>query len=294
MICSINFFINVGADYFYRFCCRIKLSLSILLIFGFLFSDRSFAQEINIDEGKAQNLIVFIIGSFIDNSTTAGTGIIVGNDSDSLYILTANHVVRSRNRALSRLEVEFNFVRGKIAARVLENHDTSLDLAVLAVGLNEIGNADIPLNYQLLGNTSGLKVGDALYSVYDPNESKWISNVSPYLFRELDGNIITFEQSGLTEGFSGGGLFDASYRLVGIITQSSTVAIAQATSIEGALRRLETWRVPVNLKKARKPLSRWLWISGGVVAIGTTTVLLWPDKDPPNGNEFSDVPPRPQ
>ena len=201
---------------------------------------------------RAKNLIVVVSGDLSGTNDVFGAGIIVGMDADYLYIATANHVVRRGPREATNLKVEFQFLAGRVDAELEDVSDNTIDLAVLRVDRSQrtISIDEIP--FDLLGSSEGLQRADSVYTIGHPEGERWVDSLDPDRFERHDGLDLVFRSQTVAEGHSGGGLFDAQWRLVGMVKKHTTIR-AVATNIERIVEKLEDWRYPINLSHSGTP-----------------------------------------
>jgi hypothetical protein len=82
-------------------------------------------------------------------------------------------------------------------------------------------------------------------------DDRWFSNFEVNKLQDDELNVLGFSKSGVTQGASGGPLFDDGYRLIGMVTEVSGVK-ATALKIDAILALLSSWHVPVNLLEAKR------------------------------------------
>jgi S1-C subfamily serine protease len=112
---------------------------------------------------QAEEVVVMIAAE--GATPTLGAGIIFAADKDSLYIATANHVVRRGAMETRDLQVKLRaFSDTPFEATLLPHADAELDLAVLSVtalGKHRVVGCAFPRD--LLTDASALKRGDAVF-----------------------------------------------------------------------------------------------------------------------------------
>lgn len=156
-------------------------------------------------------------------STSCGSGIIVSQDADYLYIATNNHVVDGAKN----LTVTFND-ETTVSAEV-KGTDPSTDLAVIRVALDSI-EEDTMNNIKVatLGNSDNLKVGEA--SIAIGNALGYGQSVTTGCISALDRQVSVSDSSSGTNytaeliqtdaainpGNSGGALLNAAGEVIGI------------------------------------------------------------------------------
>jgi ankyrin repeat protein len=195
----------------------------------------------------AADPIVMISGSF-GGTPTFGAGITFGREKDRLYVVTANHVVRSGSTAATNLSARLRVAPVKdLAARLLAQFDPVLDLAVLSVdNLAAQGINVCSLSLDRLAVRDAAKRGDAVYPAGNPNGVAWSMPVRPDAVSEVSGDNVVFQSTLIARGHSGGGLISSSGQLIGMI-QADEPPYGRALNIYKVLQVLERWNYSIDL-----------------------------------------------
>lgn len=192
----------------------------------------------------ARRLVVTVRG---DN--VSGAGIVFALRQPFVYVVTADHVVRKGLEAFDGLKVGFESWPGEsLPAVLLESRDTNLDVAVLRVDLtgHNIPGSLLPAPASLTyAGIRHLQRGAPTYPIGHPQGRDWFVPGSPAKVYEAVGFEITVE-SACGEGHSGGGLFDPSWRLLGMLIKTDDF-VCTAVSFETVVEKLIHWRYPVDL-----------------------------------------------
>lgn len=203
-------------------------------------------------------------------SSQEGSGFVVSQDG---YILTNSHVITNAGRAAtvesaSRVYVEFKD-RDRVPAQVV-GWDVFDDVGVLRVDPSAHALVPVPL-----GDSSRVVVGEAVAAIGSPfgNESSLAVGVVSATQRSIQSLTSEYDvadaiqtDAPLNHGNSGGPLFDAEGRVIGITAQIRS----DSGTAEGV-----GFAVPIN--SARRSMSQL--ISTGRVAyafVGITTQDLTP------------------
>ena len=196
---------------------------------------------------KNPDLIVMINGQ-IGETPTFGSGIIFGRGKDRLYIVTANHVVRSGSAEAGNLQIKLKPLPAKdLKAKLLPQSDRELDLAVLTVeGLSAQGVDVCKLSPDWLEDPATVKRGQEVYPVGNPNGVAWGMPVKPDAISDVAGDSIVFQSTLIAHGHSGGGLLGASGRLIGMI-QADEPPYGRALAMGKILEVLRAWDLPIDL-----------------------------------------------
>jgi alpha-tubulin suppressor-like RCC1 family protein len=195
-------------------------------------------------EGMIKQLVVRI-----DADLEYGSGIILGASPDSIYIATADHVVRRGPRAAERVTVKFYGQENTpVAATLLPHRDGTLDIAVVSVSpLKGIPLDPAALPYDRLGNMEALGRGDPIYLLGHPNGLPWRMSTAPERLIGLrKGLFLDFESNLLAKGHSGGALLNDDRELIGML-KSDQSPYGEAVSIYAIARKLTEWNYPVKL-----------------------------------------------
>jgi serine protease Do len=143
----------------------------------------------------------------IINSNSSGTGIIFNSDDNGYYILTAAHV------ATSFATVYHDETKGMYDGSLV-NEDIVYDLAVVYIETNDV----LPV-YNLNIMTTPT-IGQDIYAIGNPmgKFNYVVTGVITYTdtgYRLLN-NVAFMHDAFVSEGFSGGGLFNLYGELIGI------------------------------------------------------------------------------
>lgn len=225
----------------------------LLLLAAMMFtlgtSGAGLAQDKNLEKSFAN--VVMLEGKLQGASgvtTTFGAGIVVGARANRIYIATANHVVRSGRTPATDITVRFRFLPGeKFSARLLDNKDADLDLAVLSI---TDANGEIPsseFDYTILGKTDALDRGGDVHPLGNPRGQAWGVAINPEKVDRKKANEITFQSSYIQPGHSGGALLNGCGDIVGLIVRDQPPN-GEAVRIEQVLQALRAWNYPVDLK----------------------------------------------
>ncbi|MCR4830008.1 MAG: trypsin-like peptidase domain-containing protein, partial [Pseudobutyrivibrio sp.] len=173
-------------------------------------------------------------GTFQQESTSAGSGIIVSQDDNNIYIATNNHVVSGAET----LTITFN--DGEAVEGNIKGTDSSCDLAVVSVALSDIKKDTLSaIKVATLGNSDETVVGEA--AIVIGNAMGYGTSVTNGIISAKDrevsitddqGNAVsnTFIQTNaaVNPGNSGGALLNANGEVIGIVS-----AKLSDTTVEG-------------------------------------------------------------
>lgn len=150
--------------------------------------------------------------------TSSGSGIIVGENDTELLIATNYHVVAEAK------ELTVNFINGAEVNAVVKGTDSDMDLAVIAVPLDELDEETLrEIAVAKLGDSDALKLGEPVIAIgnalgYGQSVTGgWVSALNREVELE-DGSIGTFIQTdaAINPGNSGGALLNVNGEVIGI------------------------------------------------------------------------------
>lgn len=190
------------------------------------------------------NRLIVMVKCQIADRESFGAGIVVGGDSKTLYIATANHVVRHGMDEAQTVWVQLRWKLGEWKAAVLlDNADVDIDLAVLSLDVSSLGLPVDGLRWDQLGDVSLVKKGDFVYSLGYPNGEAWRSFVTPDRVSQMSLTSILFESNFVGPGNSGGALLNDQREMIGMIRETG-----KALMIQAVVDTLRQWGYPVGLK----------------------------------------------
>ena len=157
------------------------------------------------------------------DAESAGSGIIIGQDNDNLYIVTNNHVVTGSD------SLTVCFVDDQTVAAEIKGTDSSSDLAVLAVKISDVPSETMNnIKVAVMGDSSDVKVGESAIAIGNAlgyGQSVTTGVISALdregtLQDELTGGTITNEliqtDAAINPGNSGGALLNLQGEVIGI------------------------------------------------------------------------------
>ena len=180
-----------------------------------------------------------LIQSEGDLGQETGTGILVGREGNSLFILTAAHVIANP----AAIEVQF-FQGPTIPAQVVQAN-AGLDIAAIRCAL-PAGWA-VPASFALAKDAE--KVLQAVIVAGHPLGNAWDLNYNSNVKsteHELDERLFTLAPIGIAPGNSGGPVLTQQYELLGLVQQVDPVK-AVCVNAETLIKACRAWEVPTNL-----------------------------------------------
>lgn len=169
------------------------------------------------------------------DTESAGSGIIIGQTDDVIYIATNNHVVSNSN------QLTVSFIDDQAVTAEIKGTDSSTDLAVISVAVKDIPKETLDqIKIATLGNSDDMKAGASVVAIGNAlgyGQSVTTGVVSA-LNREVtiqdqsNGSSITNEliqtNAAINPGNSGGALLNMNGEVIGI----NSVKYAD-TNVEG-------------------------------------------------------------
>ncbi len=162
-------------------------------------------------------------------AVSVGSGIIIGENDDELLVCTNYHVVEDAT------ELSVGFVDEEVCEASIKGTDAGIDLAVVAVSLDEIPSETMDvISIAEIGNSDDLVLGEQVVAI--GNALGYGQSVTTGIVSALDRTIEldTYEaamiqtDAAINPGNSGGPLLDMNGRVIGINS-----AKAAETGVEG-------------------------------------------------------------
>ena len=175
-----------------------------------------------------------LFGTYTKPSQSAGSGIIISQDSDYIYIATNNHVVENATT------LTITFVDGNAVTAEVQGTDPETDLGVVKVRLSDISSETMSaIKVATLGSSDNLSVGESAVVIGNAlgYGQSVTTGVISGLDREValqgdDGTIIKNKliqtDAAVNPGNSGGALLNTNGEVVGIVS-----AKYSSTDVEG-------------------------------------------------------------
>lgn len=170
-----------------------------------------------------QQTVEFFGQRLTQDTEGAGSGIIIGQTDDTIYIATNNHVVANAT------QLTVNFVDDQSVTAEIKGTDASTDLAVLAVSVSDIPKDTLKqIKVATLGNSDDIKVGESAVAIGNAlgYGQSVTTGVISALNREVTvedentGTSVTNEliqtSAAINPGNSGGALLNMKGEVIGI------------------------------------------------------------------------------
>lgn len=152
-------------------------------------------------------------------SSSAGSGIVVAKDDESLYIATNNHVVEGANE----ISVCFNDSEEQVYEAEIKGTDASNDLAIAAVSLEDIPEDVLSsISIATLGDSDSAQIGEQVVAI--GNALGYGQSVTSGYISALDREVeienstasLIQTDAAINPGNSGGALFNMKGEVIGI------------------------------------------------------------------------------
>lgn len=179
--------------------------------------------------------INFFGQSLTQNTEGAGSGFIIGQTDDVIYIATNNHVVANATK------LTVNFIDNQSVTAEVKGTDAGTDLAVLSVATGDVPKETLKkIKVAALGNSEELRVGEGAVAIgnalgYGQSVTTGVisaMNREVTVEDEYTGTSVTNEliqtSAAINPGNSGGALLNMKGEVIGI----NSVKYAQ-TDVEG-------------------------------------------------------------
>jgi ketosteroid isomerase-like protein len=172
-------------------------------------------------------------------------GVFVGKDQRLGYFITAYHAVEPREGSkVNGVDIEFIASPGKFAGTVVDKFDPDLDLGIVQTPV-----ASLPPGLARLLGKAEVAAGDSVAIVGHPPAGEW--SVWSGRIQNQDapsGNFrhfITTKDDSLTNGYSGGPVFNEEGALIGMHI-ATVQSYGKSVKLRELLEQLRAWRVPTD------------------------------------------------
>ena len=183
---------------------------------------------VSITSLSIQEVQTFPFGNVTQyESSSSGSGIIIGQNNKEVLIVTNNHVVEN-SKTLTVVWID-----GTSTEAVIKGTNKGRDLAVIAVAFSDIkAETAEQIKVAALGNSNNLRVGETTIAIgnalgYGQSVTNGIVSALGRKLEGIDGTLIQ-TNAAINPGNSGGALLNAKGEVIGINT-----AKLNSTSVEG-------------------------------------------------------------
>ena len=192
---------------------------------------------VSITNMSVQQVQSFFGGTQEQQSESAGSGIIIGQNDTELLIATNNHVVENSDT------LTVSFIDNESVEANIKGTDASRDLAVVAVKLSDIKDSTMDeIKVATLGDSDALQVGEPAIAIgnalgYGQSVTTGVISATNRQLEGYSSNLIQTDAA-INPGNSGGALLNNKGEVIGInsakIAQDSVEGIGYAIPISDA------------------------------------------------------------
>ena len=183
---------------------------------------------VSITNMSVQEVQSFFGGTQQQESTSVGSGIIIGQTDSELLILTNNHVVEGNEK------LTVSFVDNESVEANVKGTDSTKDLAVVAVKISDVKDSTMDeIAVATMGDSSKLEVGEQVVAIgnalgYGQSVTSGIVSATERTLDGYEGGTLIQTDAAINPGNSGGALLNMDGEVVGI--NSAKLA---STEVEG-------------------------------------------------------------
>ena len=183
---------------------------------------------VSITNMSVQEVQSFFGGTQQQESTSVGSGIIIGQTDSELLILTNNHVVEGNEK------LTVSFVDNESVEANVKGTDSTKDLAVVAVKISDVKDSTMDeIAVATMGDSSKLEVGEQVIAIgnalgYGQSVTLGIVSATERTLDGYEGGTLIQTDAAINPGNSGGALLNSNGEVIGINT-----AKVATDSVEG-------------------------------------------------------------
>ena len=183
---------------------------------------------VSITNMSVQEVQSFFGGTQQQESTSVGSGIIIGQADSELLILTNNHVVEGNEK------LTVSFVDNESVEANVKGTDSTKDLAVVAVKISDVKDSTMDeIAVATMGDSSKLEVGEQVVAIgnalgYGQSVTSGIVSATERTLDGYEGGTLIQTDAAINPGNSGGALLNSNGEVIGINT-----AKVATDSVEG-------------------------------------------------------------
>ena len=243
---------------------------------------------VSITNMSVQEVQSFFGGTQQQESTSVGSGIIIGQTDSELLILTNNHVVEGNEK----LTVSFGD-NESVEANV-KGTDSTKDLAVVAVKISDVKDSTMDkIAVATMGDSSKLEVGEQVVAIgnalgYGQSVTSGIVSATERTLDGYEGGTLIQTDAAINPGNSGGALLNSNGEVIGIntakVATDSVEGMGYAIPISDASDTIQNLMNQVTKTKVSEAEQGYLGIQG--VDVSDESAKMY---NMPTGVYISDV-----
>ena len=227
-------------------------------------------------------------GGTQQESTSVGSGIIIGQTDSELLILTNNHVVEGNEK------LTVSFVDNESVEANVKGTDSTKDLAVVAVKISDVKDSTMDkIAVATMGDSSKLEVGEQVVAIgnalgYGQSVTSGIVSATERTLDGYEGGTLIQTDAAINPGNSGGALLNSNGEVIGIntakVATDSVEGMGYAIPISDASDTIQNLMNQVTKTKVSEAEQGYLGIQG--VDVSDESAKMY---NMPTGVYISDV-----
>ena len=243
---------------------------------------------VSITNMSVQEVQSFFGGTQQQESTSVGSGIIIGQTDSELLILTNNHVVEGNEK------LTVSFVDNESVEANVKGTDSTKDLAVVAVKISDVKDSTMDeIAVATMGDSSKLEVGEQVIAIgnalgYGQSVTSGIVSATERTLDGYEGGTLIQTDAAINPGNSGGALLNSNGEVIGIntakVATDSVEGMGYAIPISDASDTIQNLMNQETKTKVSEAEQGYLGIQG--VDVSDESAKMY---NMPTGVYFSDV-----
>ena len=243
---------------------------------------------VSITNMSVQEVQSFFGGTQQQESTSVGSGIIIGQTDSELLILTNNHVVEGNEK------LTVSFVDNESVEANVKGTESTKDLAVVAVKISDVKDSTMDeIAVATMGDSSKLEVGEQVVAIgnalgYGQSVTSGIVSATERTLDGYEGGTLIQTDAAINPGNSGGALLNSNGEVIGIntakVATDSVEGMGYAIPISDASDTIQNLMNQETKTKVSEAEQGYLGIQGVDVADESAKM-----KNMPTGVYISDV-----
>ncbi len=241
--------------------------------------DAAMPAIVAVNTEVTQNVTDYFGRTYSQSGQGAGSGIILSQDNDQLYIITNNHVIEDST------SISVQFIDNTTAAAEVMGYDSNIDVAVIKVDMSALSQeTKDAIAVAAIGDSDSLEAGNSAIAIgnalgYGQSVTTGVVSAANREIQFTDGAMEVIQtDAAINPGNSGGALLNGKGEVIGINTSKSVNEQVEGMGYAIPINKAVTIAKEImeGMNNPSLATEAYMGISGGTINESTASQLNCP------------------